>query len=127
MDSLPTPAARAEAYWQYVVLFIVSFDSLVQIDSLHVRSDVAPNLVPISTALQAYVPSSEYANKACTSREAKKIRLKIIRDIEQLKKGSGGKTEEEQLKSLEESMAQYVRSPLARRQKMSHAEGSKAN
>lgn len=69
MDSLPTPATRAEVFWQ----------------------------------------------------EAKKIRHKILRDIEQLKKGSGGKTEEEQLKSLEESMAQYVISLLARRQKMSHA------
>lgn len=55
------------------------------------------------------------------SREAKKIRNKILRDIEQLKKGSNGKNEEEQLKLLEESMAQYVRSPSARRQKMSHA------
>lgn len=55
-----------------------------------------------------------YANHAHTSREAKKIRHKILRDIEQLKKGSSGKTEEEQLKLLEESMAQYVRSLLAR-------------
>lgn len=62
-----------------------------------------------------------YANQARTFREAKKIRHKILRDIEQLKKGSSGKTEEEQLKLLEESMAQYVRSLLARQQKMSHA------
>lgn len=55
MDSLPTPAARAEIFWQ----------------------------------------------------DAKKIRHKILRDIEQLKKGSNGKTEEEQLKSLEGSMAEF--------------------
>lgn len=64
--------------------------------------------------------------KARISREAKKIRHRIIRDIEQLKKGPSGKTEEEQLKSLEENMAQYVRPLLARRQKMSHAENSRA-
>ena len=68
---------------------------------------------PIEIAPQAYTLTSEYANEARTSREAKKIRSKIIRDIEQLKKGASAKTEEEQLKSLEESMAQYVRSPLA--------------
>jgi hypothetical protein len=47
--------------------------------------------------------------KARISREAKKIRHRIIRDIEQLKKGSSGKNEEEQLRSLEENMAQYVK------------------
>lgn len=91
-------------------------------DSHHACSDEAPNLFPVTIAPPVYFPASEYANKTCTFREAKKIRHKIIRDIEQLKKGSSGKNEEEQLKSLEESMAQYVRSLLARRQKMSHAE-----
>lgn len=121
MDSLPTPAARAEAYWQYVILFLVSVECLVEVDPYHACSERAPNSVPVMTAPQANVPTSEYANTARTSREAKKIRNKILRDIEQLKKGSNGKNEEEQLKLLEESMAQYVRSPLARRQKMSHA------
>lgn len=41
-------------------------------------------------------------------REAKKQRLKIIRDIDQLKKGTTNKTEEEQLRKLEEDMAEYV-------------------
>lgn len=41
-------------------------------------------------------------------RDAKKLRSKIIRDIEQLKKGINGKSEEEQLKKLEEGIAQYV-------------------
>lgn len=121
MDSLPTPATRAEVFWQYVTLFLLSIECLVPGESHHALSDRAPSLVPIMTAPQACAPRSEYANKACTSREAKKIRHKILRDIEQLKKGSSGKTEEEQLKSLEESMAQYVKSLSARRQKMSHA------
>lgn len=41
-------------------------------------------------------------------RDANKLRIKILRDIEQLKKGSNGKSEEEQLKRLEDGMAQYV-------------------
>lgn len=98
------------------------FITLSEGNSCHARSDEAPNLFPIMIAPPVHFPASEYANKTCTFREAKKIRHKIIRDIEQLKKGSSGKNEEEQLKSLEESMAQYVRSLLARRQKMSHAE-----
>ncbi|KAG8161528.1 hypothetical protein KVR01_008515 [Diaporthe batatas] len=39
--------------------------------------------------------------------DAKKIRHKIVRDIRQLKEGSNGKTEEEQLRSLEGSMAEF--------------------
>lgn len=41
-------------------------------------------------------------------RQARKQRAKVIKDIDELKTGCSKKTEEEQLKRLEDDMAQYV-------------------
>ena len=57
MDSLPAPAARAEAYWQYVLPFLLSDESLP--GALHYARSVTPSLVPIMAALQAYAPVFE--------------------------------------------------------------------
>lgn len=83
-------------------------------NSQHVRSDLAPSWCH-SRLRYRHALTFEYVDNTCASREAKKIRHKILRDIEQLKKSSSGKTEEEQLKLLEENMAQYVKLLLAHR------------